>query len=242
MRPISWLLAACVVFTGCSSVIVPAEGVARSPQDRDYAFTEVSGVRVWASGNEWDGLPAELPSVLTPIAVTLENRSGFKVRVTTRDFSLVGSSGFRYAALPPLAGEPRSEADRPFQVMTVDYHPAVPVRRPPYRNAPAPQRFWIARPHVHVYPGFPVWPHPWRWWDPAYQQRWYSRWPGSLPSEDMLERALPDGVLEDGGRISGFVYFQHLERERSAVLELSLHDAETGNDLGTARVPFDIRR
>ena len=237
MRRVSLITATLLVVTACPTVLVPAEGTPRSARDKDYAFTEVGGVRVWASGKEWRYSPEDLTDVLTPIAVTVENRSGFKIRLTTRDFSLVGSSGFRYAALPPLAGQaPRSRARSELGPRTVGYHPATAA----YRGAPAPQRFWVA-PHGG-WSGYPVWPYGWPWWDDLYYQRWSSSWPRQLPSVDMLQRALPDGVLEEGGRISGFVYFQHLKSERTADLEFELHDAETGDELGTARVPFDVHR
>ena len=246
MRRLCLVTAALFVFSACPTVLVPAPGATRSSRDRDYAISRVAGVRLWASGNEWRFSPEDLTDVLTPIAVTIENRSGFKVRLTTKDFSLVGDSGFRYAALPPLPNQqqqaPRSEATgSSVEMIAAEYRQAMPARGVPYRGAPSPHRFWVA-PHGYGFSGFPVWPNGWPWWDNGSYQRWSSNWPQTLPSTDMLQRALPDGVLDDGGRISGFVYFQHLERERAVDLEFEIHDAESGDLLGTARVPFDIHR
>lgn len=247
MRLLKWMVAA-VVLVGCVPVLVPGAGAMRVPGSQNYAFTEVDGVRLWASGAAWDGIPASLPEVMTPVLVTIANHSGQKLRLTTKDFSLSGNSGVRYSALPPFPGEMQGEAPRAFEITLADYHPAVPVRpgRPahPVRPGPPPSHpnhFWVVRPgHFHSH--LPVWPFAWLWWDAAWHHRWYSSWPTRLPSEDMLRRALPDGVLDDGGTVSGFVYFQQVGRESVVELQFELHHADTGADLGVARVPFEVRR
>lgn len=241
-RPLSITVA--LVLWGCTPVLVPGVGAVRVPGSEGYAFTEVAGVRLWASGAAWDGQPGSLPEVMTPVAVTVENRSGRKLRLTTKDFALSGSSGMRYAALPPFPADLRSDAPRGFQVTLADYHPAAPVKPPPpaARRPPHHSHFWVARPSVRFHAGLPLWPFAWLWWDAAWHQRWYSTWPAALPSEDMLRRALPDGVLDDGGTVAGFLYFQQVGREAGVDLEFSLHDADSGEGFGTARVPFAVQR
>lgn len=237
------LLMAALVLWSCPPVLVPGPNAVRVPGAENYAFVEVAGVRLWANGAAWDGAPASLPEVMTPVAVTIENRAGRKVRLTTKDFSLSGSSGMHYAALPPFPADVRGEAPRPFEVVWADYHPAAPVRPgpPPARPGP-PHHFWVVRPSGHLHLGLPVWPFAWLWWDAAYHHRWYSTWPAALPSQDMLRRALPDGVLDDGGTVAGFVYFQQVGREAVVNLEFELHDADSGEGFGTARLPFAVRR
>lgn len=239
------LLAAALVLCGCTPVLVPGVGAVRVPGAENYTFTEVAGVRLWASGAEWDGVPASLPEVMTPVAVTIENHSGHKLRLTTKDFSLSGSSGVRYAALPPFPPELHGEVPPALDFTLADYHPAAPVRpgsSPPHYRRPAhPDHFWVVRPSVRFHGGLPVWPFAWLWWDAAWYHRWYGNWPTALPSEDMMRRALPDGVLDDGGTVAGFVYFQQVGREAVVDLEFELHDAETGTDLGVARLPFAVR-
>lgn len=228
--------------TGCTPVLVPAAGAVRVPGDGDCAYGEVAGVRVWACGNAWDGAPGNLADLLTPVFVTLENRSGQKLRLTEEDFALSGSSGMRYAALPPYPGDLRSEAPMGPSVVLADYHPAVPPSAAPPRHRPGPpSRFWVVRPRVHV--GVPVWPLPWLWWNAAWHQRYSAAWPAPLPSQDVVRRALPDGVLDEQGVVSGFLYFQQVSgREAVVNLELALHDAETGTGFGTVRIPFRVRR
>lgn len=221
--------------------LVPAPD---TPQTRGVAFAEVAGVRAWADGR-WAGAPWDLPEVLTPVTLTLENRSGRAVRLAYEDFSLLGSSGTRYAALPPFSLEaPRSELAPAGAVRLADYHPAKPVRRPPPRPVHPrihTHRFWIAPPYGGLYVGFPLWPSPWAW-NAAYYAQWSTAWPGRLPSEDMVQRALPEGALEDGGVVAGALYFQYAGREATVQLQVALHDAKSGEALGTLSVPFVVQR
>jgi hypothetical protein len=228
--------------------LVPVE---RAPGEGAFGFNETAGVRVWANGAAWRGQPSNLHEFMTPISVTIENHSGRQVRLTTKDFSLLGTSGVRYVALPPIPRMGTSEAHdaEKGQIVLADYHPAGPVRpAPPPVGHHSHRKFWIVvpppplpRPPVIV-PPWPVWPHPWRWYDPGYHARWYATWPAALSTDDMVRLALPDGVLDDDGQVSGFVYFQHAGREPRVTLAFELHDADTGADMGVARLNFVIER
>jgi hypothetical protein len=72
------------------------------------------------------------------------------------------------------------------------------------------------------------------WWGPGY-------YPSERPSADVIASALPEGVLEPGGRANGFLYFQKAT-DRSERLDLAweAHDARTGNFVGTAHLPLQV--
>lgn len=57
----------------------------------------------------------------------------------------------------------------------------------------------------------------------------------------MATKALPEGVLQPGGSISGYLYFQggDVAGER-ATFRMDVVDAGTGRLMGTARVPLEI--
>jgi len=265
MRALLAVLAV-TLMTGCVAVhattLVPGPGAALAPGEERLAFVEVAGVRLWAGG-DWNGEPENLGDVVTPIRLTLENHSGRAVRVSYQDFAMLGGSGFRYAALPPFsilgsvselpppvtAGELAAATAEPPTVQAdlalADTHGAAPVARP--RPGPGPghpqfhsQHFRIAPPYIRFYAGFPLWTLPWLWTG-LYYDRWHGHWPTSLPSEDMVRRAFPEGVLEDDGVLSGYVYFQYTGRETALELQVSLVDATSGEALGVAKVPFQRR-
>jgi hypothetical protein len=59
----------------------------------------------------------------------------------------------------------------------------------------------------------------------------------------MLEQALPEGVVESDGSVSGFLYFPAVgKREEQVTFEMKLVDAKTAETFGTARIPFLVKR
>ncbi|HEX8537966.1 MAG TPA: hypothetical protein VF664_10925 [Cystobacter sp.] len=91
-----WLL------TGCSTPArmrpVPASQIVLSKDGR-IAAAEDKGVRLVVSADTWKGAPSDLPNILTPVELALENSSGRTLHVQYDGFSLVGAA--HYAALQP---------------------------------------------------------------------------------------------------------------------------------------------
>lgn len=240
---VSLLCAAGALALGCATegTLTPGPGAQLLPGSDTTAFAERAGVQVQVDGAAWRGEPGELARLLTPVNVAIDNRSGRKLRIAYRDFSLVGASGFRYPAMAPLPGQMAvSAADAPQGTVVLAQHPA----RPAPRRAPPPPRFrhrhFYVAPHVRPwYPGFHVWPHFFFFDADAYRR---SNWPAALPTDDMISLGLPEGVLEDGGHVEGFVYFQGVARREAQVhFELQLVEAETEQALGVMVVPFSVR-
>jgi hypothetical protein len=98
--------------------------------------------------------------------------------------------------------------------------------------------FYMAPEYRGFYEGAPL------WWDafdvdPFYSDTWYPSWPQTLPTRDMVRRALPEGVLQDGGFVTGFLYFQGVVgRENAVTLQLALVDAGSKSRFGHASVPL----
>jgi hypothetical protein len=64
-----------------------------------------------------------------------------------------------------------------------------------------------------------------------------------LPTRDMVEQALPEGTLENGGTVAGFLYFHDVsDRERQVLLQARLVDASTGQPFGQLTIPFEVRK
>jgi hypothetical protein len=110
----------------------------------------------------------------------------------------------------------------------------------------------IFLPQTYVYPrGFQLAPHyrtrvedtsrpRHRWNYDEYTPR-YNLWASPLPTEDMLAKGIAEGVLEPKGRISGFLYFEKLPEDLQRVrFEADLVNAQTGDSLGTIRIPLMI--
>jgi hypothetical protein len=227
MRPIAALvsvfaLGACVH----EKVLEPAAGAELAPGHQNVAELAAAGVTVKVTGDSWKGDPQDLGRLFTPVRVTIENRSGKTLRVSYRDFSLSGASGFHYAAIPPIKARGRlSSAETP---------PSPSLRLAGWEH----ERFQIAPHYSYRYPGLAMWPGPFAY-DPFYYDGFYANWPEHLPTQDMLSEALPEGVVQDGGSVAGFVYFQSVTGRESAVeFEMTLTDASDGQAFGHVAIPF----
>lgn len=90
-------------------------------------------------------------------------------------------------------------------------------------------RFW------YPYGGW----YPYAYWygDPYY------RWQVQLPTQDMVNAGLPEGTIDDGGHVAGFLYFQRLtHRESQLQFEARLPDAKEGETVATISIPLIVAR
>ena len=80
------------------------------------------------------------------------------------------------------------------------------------------------------YPGF---------YDPYFYAP-YVRRTVALPTSDMVQKALPEAVIERGGRASGFVYFERVHDVDRITLRTELVNARTGQRFGPVTIPFVV--
>jgi hypothetical protein len=101
-------------------------------------------------------------------------------------------------------------------------------------------------PHYHGYYGYYGYYSPWPYfyaWPPyygPYVYYWGPRYYPVGPTEDVMQRGLPEGVLHAGGSVSGFVYFQHAATQPTN-LDLSWTPQGTdGKPLAALHVPLSV--
>lgn len=208
---------------GCATTpeLVPAPDAQPAPPGPGKgAIAEVSGVRVIARSDAWAGFPPDLDKV-TPILVTIENDGKVPLRIRYNEFSLVApSTGKRYAAIPP------------FNIRGIEVEPITSLG---YSG------FWVAPYYAPYYPRlrpyYGVFP-----FDSYYYDQYYPAWVDiQLPTGDMIQKALPEGVLDPGGRITGYLYFQNVDRDaRMVEFTQELVDADNGERFGEVRIPFEV--
>ena len=155
---------------------------------------------------------------MTPVKVIVANRGRAPVRVDATTFALVLPEGGRLASVLPA------------DVRGVVTEPA-PAAFPNAGLALGPTR-------ERSGPG-------WAINDPALDRRGdpaldpEPAW--ELPSADMLDLALPEGVLAPGQTVSGFLYFERAPRGAGAVtLTWAVVDT-AGEQLGTVEIPLALR-
>jgi hypothetical protein len=176
-------------------------------------------VDVTVSANQWSGYPPTLEG-LTALQVTIMNKSERPLRIRYDEFTLVHPSGFVAAALPPLSI--RGTALVPVQTRGFLY-----------------DRFWVAPYYARYYPWASPWNGPFAF-DPWYYDSYYSYWRQPLPTQDMLAKAIPEGVIEANGHLTGFLYFQQVQGD-TVTFTMELVDAKTGESFGSVQMPFVVR-
>jgi hypothetical protein len=208
---------------GCShAVLVPASTakvIAGAPK---AAFQEAAGVRCSADTGAWpDGAPKPPESVVA-IKVRVRNESGKAIRLLAEDFVLVGKGGQKYRPIPvlPLDGE------------------SLPRLNPVYASV----RFYVAPRFRAAYPTLEPWSAALER-DQALYDRQFDRWGKTRPTLQMIRMALPEGVLEDGGLISGFLFFESpLDDEDRVSFQADFSPGDGSADsVASLEIPFRVR-
>jgi hypothetical protein len=180
------------------------------------------GVRLSVDVSNWHGVPDDLPDRFTPVKVRIVNRSGKPLRILYEDFAFRTSDGRAYFPLPvvPLDGDGE-------RIGTIT---------PIY----AANKFFVADKHKALYPGLIPWPEELERDDGLYRRQFH-KWKDLRPTREMRRMGLPEGVLADGGSVSGYLYFEDLTRARRRhVFEAELTDGESGGAVATISIPFSV--
>ncbi len=226
MRPYWSVLGLIILLAGCAGRrLAPAPQADRVAGDKYAAQEEQNGVRIIFDA-DWKGDPENLESAVTPLRVTLTNNSGHPLRVRLRDFTLATDTGFRSIAIPPF----RIRGSVPETQATFVQ---------PYFGWSG---FYVAPFYSPFYgPYYRAWGGPWAFDAPYYTV--YTTWQKPLPTEDMLQKALPEGVLESGGILTGYIYFQRIPEHVTGVsFQAKLMDAVTEETVATMEIPFVVKK
>lgn len=209
-----------LLLAGCATHLVPAPYAQRLPGPGHAAMAEQAGVRVIVAAGAWSGRPLSLPSLVTPVLVTVENAGTVPLRIRRENIALVALDGRQFAARGP------------YDITGVAVDPAptgLAYPRPSIGIGLGVSRGW------GFGLGFPFYGDPFLYDDYYYPMQ--VRIP--LPTGDMVAMALPEGVLEPGARSQGYVYFERTPRDVKEVdLVVRLEHARTGETLGTIAIPF----
>jgi hypothetical protein len=234
---------------GCAgrSQLMPAPGASIMPNKPGVVDTTIEGVEMTVNAEAWAGDPAILDEI-TPIRITIKNNSGKPLLIRYRDFAIISQKGKYYAALPPF--KITGSINRPY---AAEGYPIIAEPDFDYDG------FMLAPYYSEIYPDIPsiyddedfefdepdfgddYW---WPYYDPFYYDQYYTYWQTiELPTPRMLRLAIPEGVIKNGGHISGFLYFQEVSPKLKMVdFRADLINAKNGNIFGAIMVPFVVRK
>ena len=184
-------------------------------------------MRMVASAQIWNGDPPDLAEYVLPLWVEIENHSGKALWLRYSGLRLENPSDTRVTlhAVPPF--RIKGNTIVPIAAVRPEFHAqgfhVAPLLGPSYIGMDDPWEGPLLEP------------------DLAYYVDHDADWEESLPTSDMLRRAIPEGVVADGGKVSGFVYFQRMKRGSAALtLRSDLVDAMTKQPFGRLEIPFAV--
>jgi hypothetical protein len=202
--------------------LLPAASAHSIPGAPEAATEEKGGIRVSADGDDWKGPPADLATKLTPVKVRIVNHSGQPAVIEYARFKLIGGHGRVYRALPPVPLDHK-----------VDEIAAI---HPVY----AASNFFVAPRYHDVYPTFSPWSRPLERDDDSSAEG-EQRWGRDLPTRTIERMGLPEGVVADGGEISGFLYFENaVGHENRLTFRADIYDEQSGDQLAKIEIPFRV--
>jgi hypothetical protein len=216
LRPLSLLLAATLAGCGSVTALEPAPDAHLVRGTADAAIDRAGGLIVIAEADAWAATPRDLERQVVPLRVTIRNDGREAVTVGYGSFALEAPDGTSYAAIRPSEIGGTALAMRPAYT-----HPTEGV---------LPTYF---RPY---YPFAPSFSHPFAASAPFFADHAPRNVRVRLPTEDMLDLALPEGVIPPGGSASGFLYFER--PPAGAALTAVLRDAATRARIASVRIPL----
>jgi hypothetical protein len=226
MRRAWWLvlgLGAC----GPKTDLDPLPGSARVPGMKEGVLVDDGPIRVVLQTSHWPG-PTPIQQLVTPVRVLIENNSCDPVQVQYANFALRTAGGEILNAIPPFRVTGTVEE-------SLSGVPAVVTPAFTWSG------FQVAPYYGSLYPSLQPWGGGFAW-DPLYYRTYGAYWVDiPLPSPDMLAGALPEGVIEPGGHVDGWLYFPGLDRDLETVtLQASLTSPDTCGDVEQFQVVYDV--
>lgn len=215
---------AAAVSLGCGhGTLVPASSARIVPDAPTAAYSVAEGVRCSANVGAWNGRENEIPSFVVPVKVRIKNTSGQPIRVLYEDFALIGRKGRTYHPVPVLPVDAGARK-------------RIPSLNPIYASS----KFFVAPGFHDVYATLEPWTTPLPRDEHLYDQL-YSRWGKQLPALDVLRVALPEGVLDDDGVVTGYLFFESpLDKEDRVTFEATFGGGDGRTTVASIEIPFMI--
>jgi hypothetical protein len=216
-------LASAIAMGACGHA--PGAAAVPQPEMEHSAVASSGGVRMVAQLMR-DVKAAER---VTAVRAVVQNRTDEPVLIRYSDFKLWGSDGVPHRAIPPLnmAGAVAEPSSGGLHAQSRPIEPAFLQRG--FRLAPH-YRGRYRRIDAHD----AAFDH-----DPWYHDDSHHYWGSSPPTREMVSSAIPEGVLEPGGYLAGYLYFQKLDRyARNVRLQAVLQSAFTGESIAMVELAF----
>lgn len=203
----------------------PAATALQAREIEDAVLGRDRGVEVIAQAGDFPGnVPIE--EEVTPLRVMIRNRSEGPLQVRYSAFRLTLPGGVEFHAIPP------TEVSGVVELTS-------PGLQPGFGYAD----FYTAPYYGRYFTGIEPYAGPFAY-DGAYYSTYRPYWEMTavLPTDDMLERALPEGVIDVGGSVDGYLYFEKVNADEgtTVTLKVELRSASDHEVVTRLSLPFVV--
>lgn len=232
MVPFLVAVSALPLLSGCAPTLQPAAGADLAPGGG--AVASAGGVQMVTMTPDFPGI-VDIESAVTPVKVNITNNGRNTVLIRYSDFKLVGEDGTAYPALPLY------KIDTSVSTPTSNLYN--PINAPGFYH----RGFRVAPFYRGIYPGLPYYGGQFRYggfgWNGYDSLFWDGFSQVKLPTPAMYQNVLPEGVLDPGGSLQGWLYFKHVKPQQGEALsfDASLMSVQ-GATLGTISIPYTFAK
>lgn len=217
-------MSALALLLGCRSVspdLEPAAGANKVATGEDAAIDRSQGVRMIVQTTPWPGQHL-IEMEVTPVRVHIANDSGGMVAVRYDNFVIVNEKGETYRALHPY----QTHGDVPPTTVSEQ------VEQPRFEH----DAFAVAAHQRQLYQGV------FQTYDGAFVPSHEAEylW-GDMPTPEMRAWALPEGVVQPGGHIEGYLYFEKVDDgDETLTVRATLDRPGTSEKVADFSLPFVV--
>ncbi len=219
------LLSGMFLLGGCAAraPAPPAAAPAGAAAPADEPTRPEQRVKIEAS-TRWEG-QGDISGYVTPVKVHIENDSNAFLRIAYEQFALIGADGHYFAALPWFPMQGAACDPQPVSGSAPVSHPAAKL-----------DGLSVPTALSAVYPSLPSFNGTYCY-APRYQAHYHDYWESiPVPTGDMVQRLVPEGILAPGGQLTGYLYFEHVPSTKDVRLRAELENAFTAERLATRSV------
>ena len=218
---------------GCAGTLKPAANA--DPAPGGGATASAGGIQIVTMTPDFPGV-VNIASAVTPVKVDITNHGTNTVLIRYSDFKLVAADGAVYPALPLYKIDTSVTTSRPGAYR--------PIGSPLFLH----RGFRVAPYYGDLYPGIGRFGAPFPYGYGRYGWDGYDTAFGGgfadvrIPTPMMYRNVLPEGVLDPGGSLEGWLYFKHVANQNGEISFNASVASATGTDLGTLSIPYTFEK
>ncbi len=227
---IFFLLSSLVLFGQRKTTLIPKEEYNAREEPRAQVTVVDHLVELTVGSDTWEG--DTVPKYVNPIRITIDSGREDPIVVRYNNFVITNRDGKKYSVMPLYEMDAKLKKlvfDKDYEIIPkpfYDYknYSIFPIYEPAYKTIEITDYDYIIDPYI---------------------QEKYMDWAAmdaDLPTQEMRMKALPEGILDIDGIVSGFLFFEKVNpNDKEVTLKFDIVDAKSNKKISTIEIPFFVQ-